>query len=101
VLWVLSDASPSLETSTTFTSWSNLAWTLIARIPLLPAQFEARELDMTTLDLQSLLDRRSEFEADWDRRLSYLVHTSEGSKFEKVWETVVSVLRQVEGRFAQ
>ena len=70
-------------------------------IPLLPAKFEARELDVTTLELQNLLDRRSEFEADWDRRLSYLVHTSEGSKFENVWETVVSVLRQVEGRFAQ
>jgi predicted nucleotidyltransferase component of viral defense system len=70
-------------------------------IPLLPAKFEARELDVTTLDLQDLLDRRSEFEADWDRRLSYLVHTREGSKFENVWETVVSVLRQVEGRFAR
>lgn len=65
-------------------------------IPLLPAKFEARGLDVTSLDLQNLLDRRAEFEADWDRRLSYLVHTPEVGEFESVWETVVSVLRHVE-----
>jgi len=70
-------------------------------IPLLPAKFEARGLDVTTLDLHNLLDRRSEFEGDWDRRLSYLVHIPEGGEFESVWETVVGLLRQVEGRFAR
>ena len=65
-------------------------------IPLLPAKFEARGLDVASLDLQNLLDRRAEFETDWDRRLSYLVHTPEVGGFESVWETVVSVLRHVE-----
>jgi predicted nucleotidyltransferase component of viral defense system len=70
-------------------------------IPLLPAKFEARGVDVTTLEIPSLLDRRSEFKADWDRRLSYLVRAPEGNRFDDVWETVVDVLRQVDVHFAQ
>jgi predicted nucleotidyltransferase component of viral defense system len=70
-------------------------------IPLLPAKFKARGLDVAELDLQSLLDRRSEFEADWNRRLSYLVHAPGGSDFEETWTTVIATLRQVERNFAR
>ena len=48
---------------------------------LLPAKSEARGLDVTELDLRNVLDRRSEFEADWNRRLSYLVHAAAGNDF--------------------
>lgn len=70
-------------------------------IPLLPAKFKARGLDVAELDLQSLLDRRWEFEADWNRRLSYLVHAPGGSDFEETWTTVIATLRQVERSLAR
>lgn len=65
-------------------------------LPLLPAKFEARNLDVTELDLRNVLNRRSEFEADWNRRLSYLVHAPGANDFEDAWTTVTTILRQVE-----
>ncbi len=65
-------------------------------LPLLPAKFEARNLDVTELDLRNVLNRRSEFEADWNRRLSYLVHAPGASDFEDAWTTVTTILRQVD-----
>ena len=70
-------------------------------IPLVPAKFEARGLDVAELHLQNLLDRRSEFEADWNRRLSYLVHAPGGNDFEETWTTVTATVRQVKRNLAR
>lgn len=64
-------------------------------IPLLPTKFEARGIDIGALTPEILLSRRSDFESDWDQRLSYLVHIPEEDSFEDAWETVVDVLQRV------
>ncbi|MEA3341517.1 MAG: nucleotidyl transferase AbiEii/AbiGii toxin family protein, partial [Chloroflexota bacterium] len=65
-------------------------------IPLLPAKFEARGLDMALLDTQKVTARRSEFEEDWNRRLSYLVRDARAEDFEAAWTTTVEILQQIE-----
>ncbi|MGD1996470.1 MAG: nucleotidyl transferase AbiEii/AbiGii toxin family protein [Anaerolineae bacterium] len=70
-------------------------------IPLLPAKFEARGLDMAMLDVQKVAARRSGFEEDWNRRLSYLVRDARAADFEAAWMTTVEVLRQIEDQLSQ
>jgi predicted nucleotidyltransferase component of viral defense system len=70
-------------------------------IPLLPAKFQARGLDVAALDLQDLLDRRSDFEADWNRRLGHLVHAPGGNDFEETWTTVTATVRQAKRNLAR
>jgi len=65
-------------------------------IPLLPAKFEARGLDMALLDTQKVTARRSDFEEDWNRRLSYLVRDAYAEDFEVAWMTTVEILQQIE-----
>jgi len=65
-------------------------------VPLLPAKFEARDLDIKALDIQQVTARRAAFEDDWNRRLSHLVQDASGVTFDAAWETTVDVLRQVE-----
>lgn len=70
-------------------------------IPLLPAKFEARGLDIAMLDVQKVTARRSEFEEDWTRRLSYLVRDARAADFEAAWMTTIEILQQIEGQLAQ
>ena len=65
-------------------------------VPLLPAKFEARSLDIEALDVEQFLARRAAFEDDWNQRLSYLVQDASAVTFDAVWETTVDMLRQVE-----
>jgi len=65
-------------------------------MPLLPTKFQARGLDIATLSAQTITSRRSEFEHDWNRRLSYLVRGEHALAFESAWETTVGLLRQIE-----
>lgn len=65
-------------------------------VPLLPAKFEARGLDIKALDIEQVTARRAAFEDDWNRRLSHLVQDASGVTFDAAWETTVDVLRQVE-----
>jgi len=65
-------------------------------IPLLPAKFEARGLDIEGLNVERVIARRAAFEDDWNRRLSHLVQDVDAVPFDAAWETTVDVLRQVE-----
>ena len=50
------------------------------------------------IDSQCLLDRRSEFKADWERNLSGLLPPGAEVEFEHAWERVVDyVTRMAEG----
>lgn len=62
-------------------------------VPLLPDKFAAREVPITKLDVDYLLSRRTEFEVDWERRLSYLVSVSEHVTFEIAWQSTVEAIR--------
>ena len=66
-------------------------------MPLLPAKFTARGLNLDALGLEHIVSRRAAFEDDWKRRLSYLVRDASAVTFDAAWEVTVGVLRQVEG----
>ncbi len=70
-------------------------------IPLLPAKFKARGLPMKALDVQNIMARRSDFEDDWNRRLSYLVRDAHAVDFEAAWKTTIEALQQIEEHLAQ
>lgn len=65
-------------------------------VPLLPDKFAARGVAMDTLDVEHLLNRRAEFEADWERRLRYLVPVRQDVSFESVWQSTVEAIRFVQ-----
>ncbi len=65
-------------------------------VPLLPAKFKVRGLDIESLNVEHVIARRAAFEDDWNRRLSHLVHGVGAAIFDVAWETTVDVLRQVE-----
>jgi len=65
-------------------------------VPLLPAKFEARGLDIETVTIKRVTARRAAFEDDWNRRLSHLVQDASSVTFDAAWQTTIDVLRQVE-----
>ena len=62
----------------------------------LPEKFAARGLDMANFDANLLLDRRSEFEKDWQRRLNYLIPAQQAVTFTHTWQTALDMVRQVQ-----
>ena len=52
---------------------------------------------MDTLNVEHLLNRRAEFEADWERRLRYLVPVRQAVSFESAWQSTVEAIRFVQG----
>ena len=68
-------------------------------IPLLPIKFQARGLDVNELDVQQFVDRRSEFQLDWGRRLTHLVQRPDDCGFDAAWHTVTRLLHRVERDF--
>ncbi len=65
-------------------------------VPLLPAKFAARGVDIETLAVERFTARRAAFEDDWNQRLGHLVQDASPVTFDATWETTVDVLRQVE-----
>jgi predicted nucleotidyltransferase component of viral defense system len=65
-------------------------------LPLLPAKFEAKGLDIAGLDTRKVMARRADFEDDWNRRLSHLVRDEHAVDFEAAWETTLKVLKQID-----
>ena len=61
---------------------------------ILPGKFAARGLSSQGLDPKSLENRRSEFELDWERRLSYLVQGKQAT-FEAAWNCVLQLLKDI------
>lgn len=63
-------------------------------ISLVPTKFAARGFDPSAVDLDQIKIRRSEFERDWERRLSYLVRGE--TEFEAAWTTTLEALQHLE-----
>lgn len=61
---------------------------------ILPQKFQARGLSLSQVSIDVLENRKSEFQRDWNRRLSYLVQ-EEQDNFESVWSKVTEILHQV------
>ncbi len=62
-------------------------------ISLLPKKFAARGLTLELLDVDHMLNRRTEFERDWERRLRYLVPDRDAVAFETAWQSAVMALQ--------
>lgn len=65
-------------------------------LPLLPAKFAARQLDIGALNIEHVTQRSAIFEDDWNRRLRHLVLDASEVTFEAAWRTTIAVLRQVQ-----
>jgi len=63
---------------------------------ILPAKFKAKGLNQQGFSIQTMEDRRIEFEKDWERRLKVLV-ANNGLQFEDVWTRVVGFLVEING----
>jgi len=61
-------------------------------VPLLPAKFAARGVALDRLDVDHVLNRRAEFQADWERRLHYLVPVRQGVAFESAWQSTLEAI---------
>jgi predicted nucleotidyltransferase component of viral defense system len=61
---------------------------------ILPQKFQARGLSLAQASIDALENRKSEFQQDWNRRLSYLVQ-EEQDNFERAWSNVTEILHQV------
>ena len=48
---------------------------------------------MDRLDMDRVLNRRAEFQADWERRLHYLVPVHQGVAFESAWQSTLEAIR--------
>jgi len=65
-------------------------------VPLLPAKFAARGIDLKAIRVDQLLGRRAEFEQDWQHRLNYLVPDTGAVTFADAWQSTMEVVRRVE-----
>lgn len=68
---------------------------LSAVVPVLPVKFAAKGMNIEEMRVSNLQARRTEFAADWQRRLTYLLPRSQSASFEDAWETVMWVMRQI------
>jgi len=64
-------------------------------LPVLPAKYEAKGMKIEEVRVSDLEARRAQFEADWHRRLTYLLPRSQSVSFEDAWETVIQALRLI------
>lgn len=65
-------------------------------IPLLPAKFAARGVDIAALHVEHIMHRRAAFEDDWNRRLRHLIQDAREVTFEAAWQTTIDALRQAQ-----
>jgi len=61
---------------------------------ILPGKFRTKGLNLCSVDVRSLENRYSEFERDWNRRLTYLIPNNQQA-FEKVWDRVLDLLNGI------
>lgn len=66
-------------------------------LPVLPSKFEAKAMALEHVRLSAFEARRSEFEADWHRRLTYLLPHSQSvpTVFNDAWQTSRQIIRQI------
>jgi predicted nucleotidyltransferase component of viral defense system len=65
-------------------------------IHIIPMKFKAREVEITGLTVDNILQRLHEFQIDWDRRLAYLVSMEQETAFAQAFETVINLVRFVQ-----
>ncbi len=63
--------------------------------PALPIKFKAKGMRIEELRALDLQARRSAFEADWHRRLIYLLPRLESTSFQDAWESAMQVMRLI------
>ncbi|MDH7475741.1 MAG: nucleotidyl transferase AbiEii/AbiGii toxin family protein [Anaerolineae bacterium] len=68
---------------------------LSAVLPILPIKFEVKGLHIENVHVSDLEARRPEFEADWRRRLTYLLPRSQSASFEDAWEAAIQIIKQI------
>jgi len=61
---------------------------------ILPEKFRTKELNLSSVDVGSFENRYSEFERDWNRRLTYLV-SNKKVIFEESWVQVIKLIAQL------
>jgi predicted nucleotidyltransferase component of viral defense system len=64
---------------------------------LVPKKFQNRGVDINSLDVSLLEERRGAYELDWNRRLDYLVPDSDAVSFEEAWQSTIDVISQLQG----
>jgi predicted nucleotidyltransferase component of viral defense system len=67
-----------------------------AAIPLLKAKFAVKGLDSASVNAQTIISRRPEFEKDWESNLVYLIPRGQEIFFPDAWESTLTVLKHVE-----
>lgn len=60
---------------------------------ILPEKFRTKGLNLSSVDVRSLENRYSEFERDWNCRLTYLVPNNQQA-FEKVWDRILGLINE-------
>jgi predicted nucleotidyltransferase component of viral defense system len=63
---------------------------------LLPDKFAARGVEITSLNIEHHSNRRTEFEIDWQRRLTYLVPDDQAVAFDAAWQNTIEVIQLVQ-----
>ncbi len=63
---------------------------------ILPEKFHAKGIPLSKDNLSVLETKKFDFQKDWDRRLSYLVHTNKND-FENTWIDVIQIFSEVLG----
>ncbi len=61
---------------------------------ILPEKFKTRGLSLVEIDINTMEQRRIEFEKDWERRLNYLV-LNQDLRFDEVWQSIMSFLEDI------
>ena len=62
-------------------------------LPLVPEKFKSRGVDVNAIDPVQFLERKPEFERDWERRLSYLVSGPNAISFAEAWQVSAELLK--------
>lgn len=60
---------------------------------VLPTKLKAKDLSMDIVTAERLVERRAQFEADWDRNLVHLIPRERLPSFEAVWNTAYRYAR--------
>jgi predicted nucleotidyltransferase component of viral defense system len=67
-------------------------------VPLVPEKFKSRGFDVNVIDPAQFLERKPEFERDWERRLSYLVSGPNAISFAEAWQVSAELLKTLKRR---
>lgn len=58
-----------------------------------PAKCAAKGISHTAIEIAKILQRRTEYERNWQNSLQYLIPTNSNVPFEKAWNTAIALLQ--------